>query len=100
MTQARLGTTLVELLVVIVLLGLMSGVVAIAIHEPPNPPANQLASGLAAARDSAMRAGHATTVTLVVGGSARAATAFPDGRVIAEDGEVDPRSGRQRLHAR
>jgi prepilin-type N-terminal cleavage/methylation domain-containing protein len=84
-TKERSGVTLIELMVVLVLLSVLASVVVFAIRSTPRAqPHDQANSQVLAARDSALRTGHFVTVDVDVAGSQRVATAFPDGRVIAD----------------
>ena len=79
------GITLVELLVVLLLLGLLSGVVGLTLGSAPRVTAlDPIIVAVLAARDSALRSGHPITISVAVEGSAHCATAFPDGRVLTD----------------
>lgn len=95
MLSVTIGVTLIELLVVLVLLGLLSGVVGLTLGSTPRVPAlDPVTASVLAARDSALRAGHPVTISVVVQGSAHRATAFPDGRVLSDAPlDIDPLSG-------
>jgi prepilin-type N-terminal cleavage/methylation domain-containing protein len=81
----RPGVTLLELMVVLVLLSVLASVVVLAIRSIPRAqPLNQANRKVLAARDSALRFGHPVTVNVEVAGSQLVATAFPDGRLIAD----------------
>ena len=96
----RAGVTLLELLIVLAILSIMAGVVGLSLHAaPPAHASDDATARVNAARDSAIRLGHAVTVSVMVGSSERMATAFPDGRVVAYTTlGIDPLSGRP-LHA-
>ena len=93
------GVTLVELLVVLAIMGVMAGVVGLAI--PPvqdhNPDSTSLQ--VASARRTALVSGHPVTAIIVVDGRAHAITARPNGTVLADSeiavdqltGEARPR---------
>ncbi|MGH7621063.1 MAG: pilus assembly FimT family protein [Gemmatimonadaceae bacterium] len=93
--KSRAGVTLMELMVVLVILSVMAGVVALAIRsEPPVRPTDAATARVLAARDSAVRTGHPVTMIVSIAGNERAATAYPDGRVVADSGmQLDPLSG-------
>lgn len=93
--KPRRAVTLVELLIVLVLLGLMAGVVGLTIQTVPRPATTDpVLAAVNAARDSAIRTGHAVTVTLHVGGVERDATAEPDGHILADSAlHIDPLTG-------
>ena len=79
------GVTLVELMVVILLLGLLSGVVGLTIGSTPRVPSLDLTTvAVMQARDSALRTGHRVTIPITVGGHFHRATAYPDGRVLSD----------------
>lgn len=83
--KLRPGVTLLELMVVLVLLSVLASVVVLSIRSIPNAlPLDQANKQVLAARDSALRFGHAVTVEIAVAGSQHVATAFPDGRVVAD----------------
>jgi prepilin-type N-terminal cleavage/methylation domain-containing protein len=92
------GITLMELLVVLVLLGIVTSVVGLAMRS-----AGSLANvngvdgpqvAAARARDSAVRLGRPVTIVIARDSQPLAVRALPDGRVVA-DGRlgVDPLSG-------
>ena len=93
--RSRAGVTLLELMVVLALLSVMAGVVAMSLRTAPR--AQMLDGAIArvlAARDSALRFGVSVSIVLSDSGGERAATAFADGRVIADSAlRFDPLSG-------
>jgi general secretion pathway protein H len=93
--EKRRGVTLVELMVVILLLGLLSGVVGLSMGSRPRVPSLDPATvAVLQARDSALRTGHPVTIAFSHEGSAHHATAYPDGRVISDATiGIDPLSG-------
>lgn len=99
MSRARRGVTLIELLVVLALLGIMSGVAAVAVRRLNVPPdANDVAlERIAAARHEAIAHGRDVSITVTLGERVHAVTAHPDGRVIADSvPTLDPMAGRPR----
>lgn len=92
---ARRGVTLIELLVVLVLLGMMAGVVGLALRSAhPMSHVDVVALAAARARDSAVRSGRAVTVEIARDSQLFDATALPDGRVVADRKlAIDPLSG-------
>ena len=96
----RGGVTLLELIVVIALLGVIAGVTGIALHRAtPVTGVGREAALVTTARDSALRSGRVVTIELRVSalGARRSATAtaFPDGRVVADPVlNIDPLTGR------
>jgi prepilin-type N-terminal cleavage/methylation domain-containing protein len=99
--RARGGVTIVELMVTLALIGLLAGVVGLALHSAPRGPSIDAPTArLVAARDSALRFGIAVTFALTVDGRAHIATALPDGRVVADSAfGVDALSGQALVHA-
>lgn len=93
---ARSGVTLFELMVVILLLGLLSGVVGLTMGSTPRVPSlDSTTVAVLQARDSALRTGHPVTIAFSHEGRPLRATAYPDGRVITNAPiGIDPLSGR------
>lgn len=91
----RRGVTLVELMVVILLLGLLSGVVGLTMGSTPQVPSlDPTTVAVLQARDSALGTGHPVTIAFTREGHAHRATAYPDGRVITDAPiGIDPLSG-------
>jgi type II secretory pathway pseudopilin PulG len=87
--------TLVELMVVILLLGLLSGVVGLTMGSTPQVASlDPTTVAVLQARDSALRTGHPVTIAFSHEGSAHHATAYPDGRVLTDAPlGIDPLSG-------
>jgi len=94
--SARAGVTLVELIVVIVLLGVIASVSALALaRSRPGVVVDAAAAAASAARDSALRSGRAVTIAVHSSRGPIFATALPDGRVIADSAyRIDPLTGR------
>jgi prepilin-type N-terminal cleavage/methylation domain-containing protein len=94
--RARAGVTLIELIVVLALLSIVAGVVALAMRAAPSARAEDAAlRRVLAARDSALRIGHPLTISMTLGGVEHSATAYPDGRVVADSTfHVDLLNGR------
>lgn len=97
----RGGVTLIELIVTLALLAILSSVVGLSLNRAaPARAVDARTARLAAARDEALRSGHAVSVTIVDGGRAYFATAFPDGRVLADpELGIEPLTGRVRQDA-
>jgi len=94
---ARTGTTLVELLVVLAVLGVMLGVAGVAFHDMRVAPTEEstLLDGVAAARRLAITTGLSQSATIVFDGRPRAVFAQPDGHVLVDSlPALDPLSGR------
>jgi prepilin-type N-terminal cleavage/methylation domain-containing protein len=96
MTASVRGNTLVELLVVLAVLGIIAGVTGLtfgrALHRT-SPNASDAV--IADARRQALRSGRSVTVAISRGDTQLAATAHPDGRVVADSLlAIDPSSGR------
>ena len=63
---ARAGVTLLELLIVLAILSILAGVVGLALHAaPPANASDESTARVIAARDSAIRFGHAVTVQVI-----------------------------------
>lgn len=83
----RRGTTLLELLVVLVILGVIAGVTAAALGAPAHDVATRDSVGAARARIQearlqAGRAGHPVPLVLTLEGRLIEVTAMPDGSVL------------------
>lgn len=83
---ARTGTTLVELLVVLTVLGVMLGVTGVAFHDMRVAPTEEskLLERVAAARRLAITTGLSQSAAIVFDGRPRAIFAQPDGRVLVD----------------
>ena|SRR5258706_426793 len=82
--RGRVGVTLVELMVVLVLLSVMAGIVAVT-WRPDPPPGTRPSDArevVAAARIRAIESGSNVTVSVLVGDRHVDVTAHPDGRVV------------------
>jgi prepilin-type N-terminal cleavage/methylation domain-containing protein len=94
----RTGVTLVELIVVLALLSVVAAVTGLAFRRArPVVGLDPSAALVLAARDSALRLGRVVTLRVSALGARRSATAtaFPDGRVIADSSlGIDPLSGK------
>ncbi len=86
MTRAR-GSTLIELIVVLAILGVLAGVTTLAFRRAaPAAEAPSWARAVAAARRTALDSARSVTITVTVDATPRAVTALPDGSVIADQG--------------
>ena len=90
-TVAR-GTTLVELMVTLALLGILSAVGTMQLRSLPAPSTEDPASVLRAVRRTALATGRVVTGRVVVRDSSFEFAAYPDGSVVS-----DSASGIQRL---
>ena len=91
----RSGLTLVELMVVLVLLAILASVVGLSIRTAhPISGLTAAEAQLAALRDSATRTRHAVSAQIATPSGLRDATAYPDGRLIADpEFNVNPLTG-------
>jgi prepilin-type N-terminal cleavage/methylation domain-containing protein len=95
--RTRTGTTLVELLVVLAVLGVMTGIAGLAFHHVHTAPtsAAMLLDRIAAVRREAIATGRTVSTTVTVDGQPHAVTAHADGRVLADSVPgLDALSGR------
>lgn len=103
----RRAVTLIELMVVLAVLGLSYGIVGVAIRRGTRDNqafADQrqlVARQIAHTRASAVLSGVAVQMTVHGPGGMRSATAFPDGRIVADSAlsaliDLDALSGRSR----
>lgn len=91
------GNTLIELLVVLAILGIVAGVAGLGFRSTPTPaPTDEAVAKIAAARREAIRSGKSITISVVDDGHVLAATAHPDGSVVADTAlGIDRLSGRE-----
>jgi prepilin-type N-terminal cleavage/methylation domain-containing protein len=84
--RASRGFTLAELLVVLVVLGILTGVVGVTLFRAPQRvAAPQWRTAISAARDSALRVGRAVTIVVDADSGNAPVTVLPDGRVVADE---------------
>jgi prepilin-type N-terminal cleavage/methylation domain-containing protein len=98
MTRRCSGNTLLELLVVLAILGIAAGVTGLSFGRgEATPAADSVEARIAEARREAVRSGKSVTVNVSRGGDdVLAATAHPDGRVVADSVlAIDRFSGRR-----
>ena len=83
-------------MVVIVILGVMAGVTAVAFaRREPLAAGNPTLAAIAAARAESIRSGQPETIRLGSADSLSLATVYPDGRVVTDAPvAVDPLAGR------
>jgi prepilin-type N-terminal cleavage/methylation domain-containing protein len=85
MSTPRAGVTLVELIVVLAILSVMAGVTTLAFRRVDvTPQAAPWVSAIAAARRTAVDSNRTVSVTVPVEDNVYAATALPDGSVVAD----------------
>jgi prepilin-type N-terminal cleavage/methylation domain-containing protein len=91
------GNTLVELLVVLAILGTVAGVTGLRFRRVTEPQrVDTVDARIADARREAIRSGKSVTVIVMYADHPMAATAHPDGRVIADTAlAIDHLSGRR-----
>lgn len=95
----RAGTTLLELVVALAVLGVLAGVAGIALRAPAEPdPAAVRAGRVAAARREALATRRTVPLFLESEKGRVEGVAYPDGRVLLADSalDVDPLTGRPR----
>lgn len=87
--RKRRGVTLLELLVVLLLLSLMSGLALVAFGRlKPRESVDRITSlsnQVTAVRSAALKSGRSVTITLVDSDQTSSITAGPDGSLIADD---------------
>jgi prepilin-type N-terminal cleavage/methylation domain-containing protein len=99
--RRRRGSTLLELLVTLVVLGAVAGVVTVALPRLAQPADDTPMSRVARARRDALASGRPVTVTLDDTAGAVDATIAPDGSVVADTLlRIDRLAGRPRDDAR
>jgi prepilin-type N-terminal cleavage/methylation domain-containing protein len=91
------GNTLLELLVVLAILGIVAGVAGLGFRTvAPPAPTEEAVARIAAARREAIRSGKSITISVARDGHVLAATAHPDGSVVADTAlGIDRLSGRE-----
>lgn len=84
--MTRRAHTLVELLVVLTILGTVGIMAAPALRSPALSETATLADSIRSSSRRAIREGRAVTISIRHEGRVQYATAFPDGRVLADSG--------------
>lgn len=93
----RHGVTLLEMLVVLVILGVVASLAYFAPAAVARPPTDGVEAAIASARREAIRSGQPVTIDVWMDGRIHAATALPDGSVVAEQGiRVERLTGHRR----
>ena len=89
------GTTLVELLVVLAILGIMTGIVGLTFAVAGDWGRDEETAALISdARSEALATGRPVTTSVVRDGARHSITAWPDGRVFADPSlAIDPLTG-------
>jgi prepilin-type N-terminal cleavage/methylation domain-containing protein len=99
MTRVR-GTTLVEMLVTLTLLGIVASVATLALRVVERPAPEDLRAVVHDSASASIHEGRAITIVHTTGARRVYATVWPDGSVAADtDFGTDPLGGRG-LHAR
>jgi prepilin-type N-terminal cleavage/methylation domain-containing protein len=84
-TTPRAGVTLVELIVVLAILSVIAGVTTLAFRRADTGPGvPSWVSAVGAARRTAIDSNRSVSLIIRVGNAVYAATALPDGSVIAD----------------
>lgn len=100
--RARSGFTLLEMLLVIFILGMLTGIAGLSLARVPvHAPISRVQAELAEARRAAVLDGRIVTVEIATDSSRVTATFFPDGSGLVDGNErVDRLSGRPDKAAR
>lgn len=80
----RNGTTLLELLVVILIMAIVAGVSVLALRPPEATPPGDVGAAIQTARRHALDLGHTVDTEVLIGGRSYLVTLLPDGRAIAD----------------
>jgi prepilin-type N-terminal cleavage/methylation domain-containing protein len=80
----RRGTTLLEMLISVVLLGILASVATPALRRVTAPPAGDAFTAIAESLDVAIASGRTITLEVVVESRPAFATVYPDGSVVAD----------------
>lgn len=84
MSTRRAGFTLIELLVTIALIGIISGVAALAFRVPATTLGDDDIAQALAARRQALREGRSVTIEIVTTSGVRSVTAYPNATIVAD----------------
>lgn len=100
MTETN-GSTLIELLVTLVVLGVVFAVVGLYVPARNEADSEDISTRVLRARQQAVMSGATTTTTAIILDTARSLYALPDGRLIADRVlGIEPLSGRRIQRAR
>ena len=89
------GSTLIEMLVTLALLGIIASVATLGIRRVTRPAPNDPMTIMADTVDAVIASGHPTTLQFIVSGRPALATINPDGSIIADSAlHVDRFTGR------
>ena len=92
----RRGTTLIEMLVSVVLLGILASIATPALRRAAAPPTGEVLTAIADSLDVAIASGRTITLRLSVQSRPGFATVNPDGSVVADSAiHVDRLTGRR-----
>lgn len=92
--RCRCGVTLVELLVVLVILSLVTGLTSMVLRRIDAPREDDLEHQLLSVRRDAIRTGTSVTRVLHEGATRHVVTALADGRLLADSSmHIDPSTG-------
>jgi len=80
----RRGTTLIEMLISVVLLGILASVATPALRRAAAPPAGDAFTAVAESLDVAIASGRTITLQLLVESRPAFATVYSDGSVVAD----------------
>jgi hypothetical protein len=95
--QRRSGSTIVELLCVLLLLAVVAGVSTLAIRRLPQPDVDDPYVQIARARRQAIETGRASSILVVIADSVRTVALGADGTIWADSAvQVDPLTGLRR----
>ena len=99
-TREQRGTTLVELLVVLCMLGVIAGVTVLAVRRFERPASTDPTAILAESLRAAVDTPHTSVVRVVEDGRALSATIRPDGSIVADSALGADRLTGRPVHAR
>lgn len=95
--RRRRAVTLLELMIVVMLLGMVAGVTALAIRRLPPPDPHDPYVAVQEARRTAMTRGTSVVIQVRLAGTPYEVSVRPDGQVQADSAlHLDPLTGRQR----